>query len=188
MVTLPTPACPTVAVQTTKKESHLPPQMDPDGETVAMLGLLLVKVMSATMVAPDRVLCDSRDRGHIPLIQRNGSGETTIVAGTGFVVALPPPQAARRERQTAARSALRTRTTENCMHPPRRIEMPADYKSRNNFLRKALSVEAVHGFGKPPGFGSLVSAAGSTDLLRDDLSNPLNLMELCLSGVVGHVT
>jgi hypothetical protein len=35
-----------------KLESHTPPQIDPPVETVAILGLLLVKVRSAATVPP----------------------------------------------------------------------------------------------------------------------------------------
>ncbi len=127
MVAWPTPACPKVAVQTMKLESHFPPQIVPSVETVAMLGLLLVKVMSAAMVAPDEFCAIAEIAAVSPSFNETVVGERRIVAGTGVVVGLPPPQAARSERQMAVNSAARIRTTENCcMYPPRRSTMLAD--------------------------------------------------------------
>ena len=70
-MTWPTPACPIVAVQTMKLESHTPPQIDPPVETVAMAGLLLVKVISAAMPLPLESWAIAEIVGHISLIQRD---------------------------------------------------------------------------------------------------------------------
>ena len=106
-----------------KLESHTPPQIDPPVEIVAMLGLLLLKVISAAMGLPDEFSAIAEIVVTPPSFNETVVGERTMVAGIGLVVALPPPQAARRERQMAVKRAAWTRTTENCcMHPPRRTK------------------------------------------------------------------
>jgi hypothetical protein len=115
-----------VALQTMKLESHMPPQIDPPVEIVAMLGLLLVNVMSTAMVAPAAFCAIAEIVVTSPSFNETVVGERMIVAGMGVFVLLPP-QPARRERQMAVKSAARTRTTENCrMYPPRRTQMPAE--------------------------------------------------------------
>src|ERR1019366_9550834 len=121
MVTWPTPPCAMVALQTMKLESHTPPQIDPPVEMVAMLGLLLEKMISAAMAPPDEFSATAEIMVTSPSFNETVVGDRTMMAGIGLVVALPPPQPARRERQMAVKSAARTRTTENCrMYPPRR--------------------------------------------------------------------
>jgi hypothetical protein len=112
-----------VALQTMKLESHTPPQIDPPVEIVAMLGLLLVKAMSAAMGLPDESSAIAEIVVTSPSFNETVVGERMMVAGIGLVVALPPPQPARRERQMAVKSAARTRTAETCcMYPPRRTK------------------------------------------------------------------
>src|ERR1700687_2469298 len=109
-----------------KLESQTPPQIDPPVEMVAMLGVLLVKVMSAAMMPPDEFCATAEIVVTSPSFNETDVGERTILAGTGVFVALPP-QTARRERQMAVKSAARTRTRENCrMYPPRRTQTPAE--------------------------------------------------------------
>jgi hypothetical protein len=120
-----------VALQTMKLESHTPPQINPPVEMVAMLGLLLEKVISAAMVLPDESSAIAEIVATSPSFNETVVGERTMVAGIGLVVALPPPQAARRERQMAVKSAARTRTTENCcMYPPRRTKPWRTHESK----------------------------------------------------------
>jgi hypothetical protein len=112
-----------VALQTMKLESHTPPQIDPPVEMVAMLGLLLLKVISAAMAPPAEFSAIAEIVVTSPSFNETVVGERTMVAGIGLVAALPPPQPARRERQMAVTSAARTRTKENCrMYPPRRTK------------------------------------------------------------------
>jgi hypothetical protein len=111
-----------VALQTMKLESHMPPQIDPPVEIVAMLGLLLVNVMSTAMGAPDAFCAIAEIVVTSPSFNETVVGERMMVAGMGVTVLLPP-QPARRERQTAVKTAARTPTTDNCrMYPPRRTK------------------------------------------------------------------
>jgi hypothetical protein len=115
-----------VALQTMKLESHTPAQIDPPAEMVAMLGLLLVKVMSAETVAPEELCAIAEIVVTSPSFKETVVGKRRILAAMGVVVVLPP-QPARRERQTAVKSAARIRTRENCrMYPPRRTKLPTD--------------------------------------------------------------
>src|SRR5271169_5596265 len=99
MVTWPTPACPIVAVQTMKLESHTPAQIDPPVETVATTGLLLLKVISAAMPLPFASCAIAEIVVTSPSFNESVVGERTILAGIGFFVALLPPQPAKNERQ-----------------------------------------------------------------------------------------
>jgi hypothetical protein len=80
---------------------------------VAMLELLLEKVISAAMGLPAEFSAIAEIVATSPSFNETVVGERTILAGIGLVVALPPPQPARRERQMAVKSAARTRTAEN---------------------------------------------------------------------------
>ena len=66
-----------------KLESHTPPQIDPPVETVAMLGLLLVKAMSAAMGLPDESSAIAEIVATSPSFNETVVGERTILAGVG---------------------------------------------------------------------------------------------------------
>src|SRR5450631_69639 len=105
-----------------KLESQTPPQIDPPVEMVAMLGLLLVKVMSAAMMPPDEFCATAEIVVTSPSFKETDVGERTMLATTGVSVLLPP-QPASREKHMAVKSPARTRTRENCcMYPPRRTK------------------------------------------------------------------
>jgi len=127
IVTCPTPPCPIVAVQLMMFASHTPPHTKPPLETVAMLGLLLVKDMSAATTAPAEFWAAAESVATAPSFSDKLVGERAMVATAVLALLLPPPQPARRERKVAVKNTARTETTGNrCMYPPRRTKSPAD--------------------------------------------------------------
>jgi len=122
-----------VALQLMKLASHTPPHIKPPLETVAMLVLLLVKVMSAATMVPAEFSAVAASVATSPSFNEKLVGERTMVATAVLAVVPPPPQPARRERRMAVKNAARTETTGNrCMYPPRRTEFPADPRKQNN--------------------------------------------------------
>jgi len=116
-----------VALQLIMFASHTPPHIKPPLETVAMLALLLVKVMSAATITPEEFWAVAESVATSPSFSEKLVGERTMVATVVLAVLPPPPQPARRERSVAVRIAAKTETTGNRrMYPPRRVKFPAD--------------------------------------------------------------
>src|SRR5271157_3480048 len=111
--------------------SHMPPQIAPPDETVAILLLLLVKVMSAATVAPAEFWAVADNDATPPSFSEMVVGVRVMVATVVFELLLPPPHPTRRARRAAVKSAARTETKGNRrMYPPRRTENRRIYESK----------------------------------------------------------
>jgi hypothetical protein len=98
-----------------KAASHCPAQISPPVETVATLLLLLLKVMSAATVVPDAFSAVTERVPTVPWFNENVVGDRISWVAVVLAV-LPPPHAARKERQTTAAMAAKNETAETrCM-------------------------------------------------------------------------
>jgi hypothetical protein len=121
-----------------KLASQTPPHIRPPVETVAILGLLLVKVMSAVIVVPEVFSGMAVSVATCPWLSEMVAGESTIVATNGGLVELPPPHPPRKRRMIAVENVPRIETTGNRrMHPPRRTGDPADLIKAESILTES---------------------------------------------------
>src|SRR5271165_6713526 len=127
MVTCPTPPCPSVGLQLMMLASQTPPHTRPPLETVAMLLLLLVNVMSAATVLPAEFWAEADNVPTAPSLSERVVGKS-VMDVTVVLAELPlPPHPASKTRKMAVRRAARKETTGNRrMYPPRRTGVPAD--------------------------------------------------------------
>src|ERR1700735_1275897 len=107
MVAVPTPPAPLVKLQLMMLASHWPPQIKPPLETVAILVLLLVKLMSAATTFPAEFSAIADKVTTAPSFKETLVGVRAIDATTVlWLVLLPQPT--RKERERTATNAART--------------------------------------------------------------------------------
>src|SRR5580704_4308336 len=108
--------------------SQTPPQIKPPLDTVAMLGLLLVKEMSAAIMPPEESKAEAESWLTAPSFREIEVGiswsEVTLL-----LVELLPPHPGRKTRSRIADKTANTRTAETRRMKPPRQRRPTDVQA-----------------------------------------------------------
>jgi hypothetical protein len=110
-----------------KLASQIPPQTRPPAETVAILPLLLLKLMSAATAVPAEFSAIADSVTIPPWFKEIVEGVTMTWVATLLALVPLPPHPGRHIRKIMAATAVNTGTAgTRCMYPPRRHRRPTD--------------------------------------------------------------